>query len=169
VVREIDRFGDAHDELWRQVADEYGCATVRDASYLNWKYVDQPGQSFIRLEISRGDKVIACVVLSLAEPDKAYKYRRMFIVDMLVPTNAADLNETLRHVVAHGRSCDVDAIVMHVINPNIEQALERFGFMRRTATRHLVVALDHTVDEQILLDPQKWLVTQGDSDIDRPW
>ena len=57
---------------------------------------------------------------------------------------------------------------MQVINPPIELALERYGFLRREAVRHLMAAVEDDVDCEALLDASRWLITQGDSDIDRP-
>ena len=51
-VRSIERFDERHDRLWTRASRDLTCAVVRDASYLNWKYVDQPGQQFLRLEVS---------------------------------------------------------------------------------------------------------------------
>ena len=41
-VVEIDRFGAAADALWAQLAPEYALGTIRDARYLNWRYLDCP-------------------------------------------------------------------------------------------------------------------------------
>lgn len=167
-VRELQCFDARHDELWRRVAGCYDCAAVRDASYLNWKYVDQPNQSFVRLEISIDEQVIACVVLSLYEPEKAYQYRRANIIEMVSATDTATLNTAIAIAVAHAKSRGADAVFMHVINSKIQQALDNFGFLRREPKRYLMVALDSQCDERLLRDPGRWLITQGDSDIDRP-
>lgn len=38
-LREVARFGSEADALWRRVAPGLGAAVVRDADYLNWRYV----------------------------------------------------------------------------------------------------------------------------------
>jgi hypothetical protein len=167
-VRTINQFGDHHDRLWHEVESCYGCAAVRDASYLNWKYVDQPGQSFIRLEIISDDDLIAVAVLSIAEPNPTYGYRRAHIIDLVTSTDLRRLHTVIECIVRHCKGLDADAVVMHVINHQIQQALENCGFMRRDPTRYLVVAADDSVDQTRLYDPTQWLITHGDSDIDRP-
>ncbi len=167
-VRQLDRFDARHDQLWAKVAGCYGCATVRDASFLNWKYVDQPGQSFTRLEISVGEELIACAIVSIAEPAPPYNYRRAFIVDLVVSTDLRVLQTAIHKTVEYCREIGVDAVTMHVINARIEQALENYGFLKRPPTRQLLVATDESVDSNTLLEPNQWLITQGDSDIDRP-
>jgi hypothetical protein len=46
-----------------------------------------------------------------------------------------------------------------------------FGFTRRESTRVLLVATNEPAPpaEQLALDGANWLITRGDSDIDRPW
>jgi hypothetical protein len=50
----VERFDQRHDALWEMAAGHLTCAVVRDASYLNWKYVAQPGQDFLRLQLCDG-------------------------------------------------------------------------------------------------------------------
>ena len=71
--REIERFGERHDALWACAAQSLACATVRDASYLNWKYVDRPGQTFLRLELLEGDALVGVAIWMFREPDGKYQ------------------------------------------------------------------------------------------------
>ena len=59
----------------------------------------------------------------------------------------------------------------HLINEKLEKHLRAYGFMRREPTRFLLVGPHRTSDDvrQHLLSPSGWLITMGDSDIDRPW
>ena len=41
-VTELPRFDEQTDALWDEVAAGYGVAIVRDAAYMNWRYVDNP-------------------------------------------------------------------------------------------------------------------------------
>jgi hypothetical protein len=41
-VRGVERFGPDFDELGRRAATGYGSHFVRDAEYLNWRYLDSP-------------------------------------------------------------------------------------------------------------------------------
>lgn len=168
VSHKVERFSARHDQLWHEVSSCYGCATVRDASYLNWKYVDQPGQEYTRLEIKRGDELVGCVVLLTTEPNEIYRHRRAYIVDLITSTDSGHLYPTLRAAIRHCEQIGIDALVMNLINRPIERALKNFGFMRRSPTRHLLVSCGEPASQPELLDPASWLITHGDSDIDRP-
>ena len=168
----IDTFDGRHDALWHSVCDEYACAVVRDASYLNWKYTVQPGQDFIRLEFSARGHLIGVAVLSCRDADSLYHYTRAFIVDMVVSSQDANaLAAMLDSIVHESARLGIDALGVHIHSPRIEAAIQNFGFIRRESTRFLLVSPGHesnTVNEAIST-PGNWLLTMGDSDIDRPW
>jgi len=171
-VKEVTRFDERHDELWRAVAPTVQVGVVRDASYLNWKYVDQPGQTFVRLEMLDGHRVCGVAVLALREPDTAYKYRRALLVDLVVPLSDDGLMRQVIHAavtVAEGRGAD--ALVCLHAGRALTDALKGCGFTLRKPERVLLVDVGPMADDTRtrLLDAASWLVTQGDSDIDRPW
>lgn len=170
-IREVARFDERHDLLWVEMARDVPCAVVRNASYLNWKYVDQPGQQFIRIELLDGDVLRGVAVLMLREPDAAYRYRRAFLVDLVAPLSNRDL---LREVVT--AACTVaarngaDALICLHINRRLTKALRACGFHLRTPERHLLVDPGPLAEPALstVLSADAWYVTQGDSDIDRP-
>jgi acyl carrier protein len=171
-VRTLDGFDASHDALWNGVRGEYACAVTRDASYLNWKYVAQPGQDFVRLEFLRGGAVVALVVLAVSEPGAIYRYRRAFVVELVVsPSDPGLVLGVLEEIRRQGVARGVDAIVFHLVSATLERMVEAYGFLRRDPTRYLLVRpLRVSPDRRReLLSPASWLVTMGDSDIDRPW
>jgi hypothetical protein len=171
-VREVTRFDERHDRLWKSVADSLDCVVVRDASYLNWKYVDQPGQDFVRLEVLEGDSVKAVCVLMFREPDEAYRYRRSFLVDLVAPlTDERLMSELLQTACAAAAERGADSLLCLHVGQALTSVLRTYGFALRTPQRYLLVdpgPLTGPVLERVL-SARSWFVTQGDSDIDRPW
>jgi hypothetical protein len=171
-VRELTHFDASHDRIWHTHQAEYSCAVRRDASYLNWKYVDQPGQDFLRLEITSSSGAQGLVVLTFRDPDEAYRYRRAFIVDLVGPlSDEAVMAELLLTVSRAAVENGADALVCMHISPQLTAALKGVGFHLRAPSRYLLVRpgdLEAGLHQR-LLDPAGWFVTQGDSDIDRPW
>jgi hypothetical protein len=154
------------------VRSEYPVAVVRDASYLNWKYVEQPGQDFTRLEIRRDGKVTAVVVLNIAEPDAVYRTRRAFVTEIVVNPNAdRDVWAAFEAARLQARARGADLLLFDIINPALVRRALAFGFVRRAPTRVLLIATNEPAPpaEQLALDGANWLITRGDSDIDRPW
>jgi hypothetical protein len=171
-TRTIDRFDERHDALWARVSRGVPCAVVRDASYLNWKYVDQPGQNFVRLEFSDGRDVRGLAVWMFMEPDGNYRYRRAFLVDLVGPFSDP---VALQHIVK--AACRVpadrgaDSLLCHHVNGRLTQALRACGFHLRRPERFFLIdpgPLSESLLEHALA-AENWLVTHGDSDIDRPW
>jgi hypothetical protein len=171
-VHPIERFDARHDALWASIERDYDCAVTRDASYLNWKYVDQPGQGFVRLGFESAGELVAVAVLAIDAPGEIYRYRRAFIVDLVVAASRTPVVAgVLDHIRGHCRSADVDSITFHLINPALERAVESCGFVRREPSRYLLVDPQRTPSDvqRRVQSADGWLITMGDSDIDRPW
>jgi hypothetical protein len=168
----IDRFDARHDELWQTASRDLTCAVVRDASYLNWKYVDQPGQRFVRLNVLDGSELRGAAVWMLRDPDQHYKYRRAFLVDVVAPfSDQALLQQIIRTACAAASELDADALLCHHIDTRLTRALRACGFTLRKPERFLLVDPGPFSGQALaqLLSAESWFVTQGDSDIDRPW
>jgi hypothetical protein len=171
-ARTIDRFDHRHDQLWNLTSQSLTCAVVRDASYLNWKYVDQPGQRFLRLDLLDGTELKGVAVWMLREADEIYRYRRAFLVDVITPlSDGTTLRQVIRTACAAAAAAGSDALLCHHIDGRLTDALRDCGFHLRKPERFLLVdpgPLTGATRERAL-DARNWFVTHGDSDIDRPW
>ena len=171
-VRTIDRFDERHDRLWNEASRDLATAVVRDASYLNWKYVDQPGQDLLRIEILDGGEVKAVAVWMFRDRDANYRYRRAYLVDLVAPlSDPALMRDIIANACVTPMEAGADALLCLHVNARLTRALRGCGFHLRQPSRYLLVdpgplsgdALD------LVLSADSWFVTQGDSDIDRPW
>ena len=154
-VHKITRFSSEHDRLWRLSAKEYGCAVVRDSSYLNWKYVDQPGMQFIRLELTHRNKLRAIATLMLTEPGEVYRYRRGFIVDLVVPSSDTEaVSMLLASCVSELEARAADLVVFYLGNHVLERIVQRFGFIRREPRHVLLVAVGGMSIETVIVSFQ---------------
>jgi hypothetical protein len=144
---------------------------VRDASFLNWKYVDQPGQDFVRVELIEHGLTTGVAILMFREADHVYAYRRAFLTDLVAPLHDRDL---LRRVVAMAITMatnrGADSLTCMHTNPRLTRALQACGFRLRTPQRFLLVGAAKLPQDQaaLLTSADAWHLTQGDSDIDRP-
>jgi hypothetical protein len=171
-LREVERFDGRHDQLWHDVSAHYRCAVVRDASYLNWKYVQQPGQQFLRLEILDAGDLIGLAVWMFRPPDGQYRYGRAFLVDLVAPLgDPVRLQRMIAAACAAAEADGVDTLLCHHTDARLTKALRASGFLMRKPERFLLVDADSLPPEAkaIVLDADAWFLSQGDSDIDRPW
>ena len=170
--RTVDRFDERHDRLWDTVSRDIATAVVRDASYLNWKYVDQPGQDLVRLELSEGSEVRAVAIWMFRERDANYQYRRAHLVDLVAPLgDPALLRDIIASACAAPMEAGADSLLCLHIDARLTAALRACGFHLRQPSRYLLVDAGPLAGETLDLvqSPAAWFVTQGDSDIDRPW
>jgi GNAT superfamily N-acetyltransferase len=171
-LREIAEFGAPHSALWDAMAAGVTCAVRRDASYLNWKYVAQPGQEFLRLEILRAGELRTVAICMFREPDEHYKYRRAFLVDLVAPLDDEPLLVSSLHAVAQAvADRGADALICLHVGARLTAALKRCGFHLREPERYLLVRAEGLDDRQrtAVTAEDSWFVTHGDSDNDRPW
>lgn len=170
--RPIETFDVSHDQLWDRVCSQYGCAVVRDASYLNWKYVAQPGQSFKRLEVRDGGVVRGLCVWNIHEPDTGRAYRRGWILDLVVDHSDDEAVAALLDAVTHAAvEAEVDVLEFDLLGRGLRPHLRRYGFVRTSRTRHLRVSTGpaHEQVAAVIRSADEWYATRGDSDGDHPW
>ena len=63
-IRTIERFDGAFDELWAAAEKTRSVSAVRDAAYLNWRYLECPDRSYTRAAAFRGEQLEGFAVFS---------------------------------------------------------------------------------------------------------
>ncbi len=165
----VRRFTSEHDDLWTRMAETCECAVVRDASYLNWKYVDRPWRTFECIGIRHGDELAGVVVMSVSEASDVYPYRRGYLVDFVAPLDSDDV---LAALIVQGvnrlKQLGVQTVTCQVANAALCNALERVGFTARQSHYQFLVAPGSCGDAtaERLTDAGAWFLTLGDSDAD---
>jgi hypothetical protein len=171
-IREVSRFGDRHDRLWQATSRQLGCVVVRDADFLNWKWVDQPGQQFTRLELLRGNECLGIAIVSVKEPNQIYAYRRAFLTDLVAPLDQPEVVQFLLDaVIRAAQHQGADSLECLHLHARLTEHLQTAGFRLRDPDRILLVHLPENLDSSLrsrLLSADQWFLTQADSDIDRP-
>lgn len=166
-LRRVARFDSTHDELWNEMRQGVACAGVRDSGFLNWKYIEQPGQHYDCWEVWHTDKLIGVLVTKIEVPSRAYGYRRLHWVDVVCRLEPDILDWVIHGCIAKSTELGVDAISVQLTHQSIEQRLVAQGFVSRPHTRYFYASRG-LVETYPGLDSSRWLVTHGDSDIDRP-
>lgn len=164
--------GAEHDALWERAAADVPVAVVRDASFLEWKYRTQPGQRFVTLDVRRAGRLLGFVAFVMRAPDRAYRYARAVVTDVIVPpSDVGAVRACVRALHDAARQEGADLITVGLNQPAIQAELSRQGYVSRPHERVLLIAPgaeDHPV-RPWLARPETWLLSMSDSDIDRPW
>ena len=169
-IEPVNRFGDRHDRLWDRMSEHIGAATVRDASFLNWKYKERHDKNISVFDVVRESEHVATVALAIIEAGEEYAYRRAVILDLICPhLDQETMWLTLDAVAQEAIQSGAHAIHSQASFPPLIEQMLSFGFVRRDATRHLLVSLGSGTDSEtarVLLDGSQWWATLADSDMD---
>ena len=151
-------FSEEADRLWAEVSRGYAVAQVRDAAYLNWRYVRNP-DDYTCVGLRREGRLVGIVVL--AETIRR-GVRCGEVVDFVC---GADDDATFRLLMAaaidHSR-CRGHALVQiwSVAGTSLDARIRRAGLrLRRTDIKFLV---SPGFPDPLVHDPEAWLLTQGD-------
>jgi hypothetical protein len=166
-VQQVTRFEERHDRLWEIAARDVACGIVRDASYLNWRYVDQPANEFLRLEVIDGHSLRGVVVLTFREATDAHPYRHAILADLVAPLADVEALAPLFEIAsAAAAERDADALLCEHAGPALTRALRQNGFLTRESGRFLLVnpAKLSAESGSKVLSPADWLIMPGDVD-----
>ena len=86
-IKAIDIFDTIYDRLWLRVAENIQVCVERSAAYMNWRYVDKPGEHYYRYGLYIDNKLTGIIVFSIKNKhDGLIGYVMEFIFE---PTNVA--------------------------------------------------------------------------------
>lgn len=171
VVRAVERFDSRVDDLFAAVAPSLPIALVRDARYLDWRYVDTPTRKHHILIAERGTELDGYVVYESASASQG----RGYVVDVL--GRDPDAEDALLRAALAALAADGNALALcsTLPSPRVASMLARNGFFAhpkrtpfRTATPFIVRVLreDASPGAGDLLDPENWYVFDGDRDVE---
>ena len=151
-------FGDETDRLWERVRGGYSVALVRDAAYLNWRYIANP-DDYTVLGLSRDGDLVGIVVLTEtlrrgvtvgelvdfvcdADDDVAFG----LLVDA-----AIEFSRQRRHALLQAWS---------VAGTRLDHRMRSAGLKIQRKGVKFLISPDFPSD--LAHDPNAWLLTQGD-------
>lgn len=169
-TRWMDRFDDRIDVFWERIAPKYRVAVVRDSTYLNWRYFDNPGRDYRALIAETDDEIMGYVIVRCMEQ---FGLRAGMIVDLgALPDREPVLDVLLVEAEDSLREQRMDLVACLINGDNDYVAvLRKQGFLPlpgklgfkewyfgcRINTPRL--------DKAFFADPSNWFLTFGDTDI----
>ena len=164
-IRVIKQFDERFTNLWSRVSDKFSFAVRRDASYLNWKYVQPPHVRYHIAALVRGDRADGYIVYRHAREPLGRTTR---LVDLLAdPADEAGVLALLRWLDREARAADSDRIRTYVTHGAFRKLLKKSGYYQTKSSVQLVAkvnALD--LPAAFYGTPDDWHVTLGDADLD---
>ena len=166
-VEPLDELGEEVDELAAESATYAPCIRVRDADYLRWRWVEQPGSRW-RLLAARGrDRRLLGLAVVGADPDTTHGGAPVGRIPDLLARDGAATAALLRAAAAETRrgGCSIAAFDYLDPRPWARSACRRAGFVERgvgpsVLTGGTVLPPGHPARAHL-----SWYLTRGDSDL----
>ena len=157
-VEEVTEFGDAATDLWERVRAGHAVAQVRDATYLNWRYVANPDH-YDLLELRRGGRLVGVAVLGMT-------FRRGIPVGELMEVLPDPAEDDALRLLVRAASARAEARGCRLLQAwslpasRLDERLRRAGMRwRRGEVKFL---LSPGFPGEVSADPDAWLLSQGD-------
>ena len=164
-VRELARAEPALDCLWSRLAPAWEHAVVREAAWLDWRYLQAPAADYRILLAERGPEPVGYLALRIQrQPGGGV---RGWIVDLLAaPGDAAARRSLLAAALSRFETGGVErAAALVPADSGWRQELAEAGFVGGQGGDFAVVPLDPTLPVESVLRADRWLVMGGDFDV----
>jgi GNAT superfamily N-acetyltransferase len=164
IAREVREFDASFDDLWQRARGQWPCAVERNARYLEWQFMRQPGKRFDVLGLYDGERLIGYVALFFRKPELTGAPQKAAITDLCYEAGDSTqvIDELLKAALRLALERHAGSIVTDVLDARVEERLRDFGF-RRVKTAPEFIA--NPGAPQFLYDPANWFLTRADSDV----
>jgi hypothetical protein len=164
-VRPVSAAGPEFDALWQACAPEVRASVVRDAAWVNWRYLSAPAQAYQVLVAERAGVPAGYLAYRL---ETAADRRLGYIAEVFTrrSDNLARL-ALIRQAVNRLRLDGADlAVSLAVPTTPLHHALRRAGFISSWGSFSVeLVPLASDLPMEELRDPHAWELAGGDFDV----
>jgi GNAT superfamily N-acetyltransferase len=164
-IREVSKFDESFDELWRRASERYPCAVVRSSAFLEWQFMRQPGQKFEVMGLYENDRLMGYVVLFFRKPERSHGPSKAAITDICYDSDNADekIDELLKAALRLSLERRAGSLVTDVRDPRVEARLRRLGFWHiRKSPPFMVYS---PTRRELMYESDNWFLTRADSDV----
>ncbi len=164
-VKEIRCFDKRFDDLWRKASQNHEICVVRNAKYLNWRYIDEPENKHVVFSAERNNEVVGYIVLKrLEEKDQG----KGCIIDLLDIQDKQVTQSLLWHSIRYFESNHANKVEFYLTNDYYENVLRSAGFIQRPnrpvgADWFMATSYSsNLIDEKYFYDPKNWFMNSAD-------
>ena len=153
------KFGDEFTHFYNKIESNYAVWGVRDESYLNWRYYDNPVYSS-NVVTARGDgEIVGFIIFTIAEQE-------VLVKDIVASeTDAIDaMVSALSRQLRNSSGCSTLSFIGPESHPYLE-VIQRLGFHKRPETSSIIVHASPNFEWNSLVGKESnWFMTVGDRD-----
>lgn len=170
-MESIDRFDQRFDRFWQTIAGDYPIMVIRDAAYLNWRYVEIPSVDTARFALLDEGSGEVCGFIVLSENYENLTRGR--ILELVTPRHddGRIAIALLAQAFDHFRQCGAALVAAWMLpHCHLYDPLLQSGFRpRRDRGRDIVFRNSDlsspAIPSELATDPTNWFLTMGDSDL----
>ena len=164
-IREVSKFDESFDDLWRRVSERYPCAVARGSSFLEWQFMRQPGKKFDVLGLYEGERLVGYAVLFFRKPERANAPPKAAVTDICYDSSrpAEIIDELLKAALRLSVERRAGSLVTDVRDPAIEERLRQLGFWHIKKSPPFMVYSPS--QRELMYEPDNWFLTRADSDV----
>jgi GNAT superfamily N-acetyltransferase len=159
----ISSFDESINEFWQKASELKKIMIVRDMKYLNWRYVEKPGNEYKIFAAKRQNEIVGYIVLKVVKET----ITRGFIVDLFTISGEDVVAELLiNKAIGYLRKEGVVSILCLMLQDTpYYRILRRLGFTRRKSGIQLNIRIfDQNLSKEFVKDSGNWYYTWGDGD-----
>lgn len=157
----VTTFDNRFNELWNRVRDDHRVITIRNASFLNWRYIENPlSNKYIFIAYVDNNAVLGYVVLNKFN-------NRLQVIDILFENHEEIWIGLFNRIIEIAFQEELEYITLwfNVSHP-FHHYLERLGFVNTQPIFYLGgKLLNSDVILNNIYDYRYWYISSGDSDI----
>lgn len=161
-LRWIENFDNTFDELWSTIEKARILAVVKDAKYLNWRYVECPGRLYRRLAAYRGERLEGLVVFRAVETTKNAYVLELLARDDNPQTMKALLFRTFQELKTQGNGIVTASFLKGSRAASVLQELGFKSWGTRLWDMYIIITTDPRKKACPELELKNWDFSLGD-------
>ncbi len=160
--KKIDHFDDSVNILWDEVKNGFKAIVIRNADFLNWRYLARPDVSYYAFGAYDKDKLVGYCILKLYTEDKIF--RGHFMDLFTVPEEKEYGRFLIQNALEFFKKEKADEINLWMQgSPFFQEILEEYGF-KIGSSRPMICRFNLDKEKfKPLLTEGNWYFTMGDT------
>ncbi|GJM30501.1 MAG: hypothetical protein DHS20C17_31360 [Cyclobacteriaceae bacterium] len=157
----IDRFDERFDDLFQRVSKSMGISSIKSSNVLNWRYIDRPYPRDKVYALEQDNQIKGFVVLCENPRDPCQGEIMELVAD---PDDHLTIKSLLHQSVNLFKDKGYHSIGCFMSNEHFSRYLRKFGFLKRTNEKVMLIGNCNPADLDILTDLQNWHIMRAESD-----
>lgn len=168
VIKAMKNYGDDYDITWKLAAKNIKVCVDRSAMYMNWRYVDKPGEHYYRYGLYKNNKLAGAIVFAIKHKhDGLIGYIMELIFD---PSDSNTGEQLLKFSTRIFRKSKVDVVLAWCFPGSFNySAYKKKGYYKlpeklRPQQLYLGAKVLDESNAATILDVKNWYISYSDSD-----